>query len=290
LNCNVCGAQVELDRAPAVRKDGFDLVRCGSCGLLFRRTLPQPDEIEALYSDDYFNDREGLTGGYADYLGDERLHCSVGARRLARLEALTTGRTLLDVGAAAGFFVSEARSRGWEASGVDISRPMVRFANEALGVPVQLGGLSAVGGVTFDVVTMWDYIEHSVDPAGDVTRCAALLRPNGLIALSTGDVDSVVARISGRRWHLLTPRHHNFFFGESTVRRLLEGQGFDVLSVSHPGATYSLSHLVHKLGGMRPGRVSANVVGRLDGSVVGRLAIPVNLFDIVTVIARKGTR
>jgi len=140
------------------------------------------------------------------------------------------------------------------------------------------------------VVTMWDYIEHSVDPADDITRCAALLRPNGLIALSTGDVDSAVARIFGRRWHLFTPRHHNFFFGERTVRRLLEGHGFDVLSISHPGARYSLSHVVHKLGAMRPGTVSANVAGRVDGSVIGRLAIPVNLFDIVTVFARKGTR
>ena len=286
MKCNVCGGEVVADPGRPMTKDGFELVRCRNCGLLFRSTLPRREEVGSLYSAEYFRDHEGATGGYADYVGDEQLHRSLALRRLASLERWTSGRRLLDVGAAAGFFVSEAIERGWDAGGVDVSPPMVEFAARR-GVPVVLGDLAAVEDAPFDVVTMWDYIEHSVDPSDDVRRAAGLLRPGGVIALSTGDVESVVARMSGRHWHLLTPRHHNFFFGTSTIRRLLEAHGFAVLEASHPGARYSIAHIVYKLGRTGPGRVGSRVTTRIERSRLGRLSFPVNLFDIVTVFARR---
>jgi SAM-dependent methyltransferase len=283
--CHVCGAEVD---GHAVSKDGFQLLRCASCGLLYRRDLPRRDEVSGLYSRDYFKDDAGATGGYSDYLADESLHRALAVRRLARLERIAgSGRRLLDVGAAAGFFVSEAINRGWAARGVDISPLMVEFAARTLGVPVALGEIRDVDGGPFDVVTMWDYIEHSVDPHDDVEACAVLLRPGGIVALSTGDLESLVARASGRRWHLLTPRHHNFFFSGATIRRLLEAHGFEVLDVSHPGARYSISHLVYKLGRTAPGTLSTRVAGRVANSSVGRATLPINLFDIVTVVGQK---
>ena len=286
MNCNVCGHEITAGAGRSTSKDGFELIRCPQCGLLFRRQLPDRDELDSLYSVDYFQDRDGATGGYADYLGDERLHRSLAARRLARLEGLTSGRRLLDVGAAAGFFVAEATERGWDATGIDVSRPMVDHA-AGRGLDVVLGDLDDVRAERFDVVTMWDYIEHSIDPARDIRRCAELLTPGGLVALSTGDMESVVARLSGRHWHLLTPRHHNYFFGRTTIRRLLEAHGFTVLETSHPGARYSLGHIAYKLVGTRSRRLAARTAHRLDRSPVGGLALPVNLFDIMTVLARK---
>jgi SAM-dependent methyltransferase len=284
--CNVCGHEITDGAGGSTTKDGFELIRCPQCGLLFRRLLPRRDELDSLYSEEYFRDRDGATGGYADYLGDERLHRSLAASRLARLEGLTSGRKLLDVGAAAGFFVAEATERGWEATGIDVSRPMVEHAAKR-GLHVVLGDLHEMRAELFDVVTMWDYIEHSIDPARDIGRCAELLRPGGLVALSTGDVESVVARLSGRHWHLLTPRHHNYFFGRTTIRRLLEAHDFTVLETSHPGARYSLGHIAYKLVGTRSRRLAARTALRVDRSPVGGLAFPVNLFDIVTVFARK---
>jgi hypothetical protein len=128
----------------------------------------------------------------------------------------------------------------------------------------------------YSAITMWDYIEHSLDPAGELAKAHELLEPGGLIALSTGDRDSLVARISRSRWHLLTPRHHNFFFSEQTLARLLARQGFEPVWLGHPGARYSLAHLTYKLGLGAPSRFA-------------RYSLPVNLFDIVTVVARKGS-
>jgi hypothetical protein len=134
---------------------------------------------------------------------------------------------------------------------------------------------------------MWDYIEHSLDPRGELARANELLAPGGLVALSTGDRDSLAARISRSRWHLLTPRHHNFFFSTATLTILLERSGFDVAWRGHPGARYSLAHIAYKLD--RSVRVGASgaVSRRVAGSRLGGVSLPLNLYDIVTVVARK---
>ena len=120
-----------------------------------------------------------------------------------------------------------------------------------------------------------------------MARARRLLRPGGLLALSTGDAAALVARLCGIRWHLLTPRHHNFFFTSRTISDLLARHGFDVRSSGHPGNTYSIAYLVHKLRTL----VDIHPVRALsiinEQRFLSRLAVPVNLFDIVTVIAVK---
>jgi SAM-dependent methyltransferase len=255
-----------------------------------RRRLPSPGELDEIYGPEYFTHRAGHpVDGYADYLRDAEWHRTTARRRLALLERLAWSRgRLLDVGAAAGFFVDEANRAGWDAEGVDVAAHVVEWGRRELGVPLAVGGLGDVEGAgTFAAVTMWDYIEHSLDPRGELARANELLAPGGLVALSTGDRDSLAARISRSRWHLLTPRHHNFFFSTATLTILLERSGFDVAWRGHPGARYSLAHIAYKLD--RSVRVGASgaVSRRVAGSRLGGVSLPLNLYDIVTVVARK---
>ena len=196
--------------------------------------------------------------------------------------------TLLDVGSAAGFFVSEASRAGWDARGIDISADMVSWGVERLGVDLVRTSLAEErSGRTESCITMWDYIEHSIDPRGDVERALARLRPGGLLALSTGDVGSLLARVSARRWHLLTPRHQSYFFSATTMCRLLTSVGLDVLSVDHPASAFPLRYLAHKGGLVLDVSVVRALSRRLAGSRAGSWVIPVNLWDVMTVIARR---
>jgi hypothetical protein len=108
-----------------------------------------------------------------------------------------------------------------------------------------------------------------------------------VLALSTGDAETLVARLSGSRWHLLTPRHHNFFFTAATLSRLLARSGFDVVTLDHRGSRYPLRYLVHKLRTLVPLRALDTLTGRLAQGRLGAVALPVNLWDIVTVVARR---
>lgn len=273
------------------RKDGYDIVECPSCGLLFRAQLPSRAELQAIYGESYFSSAAGDTKGqgYLDYVGEERLHRTAARRRLERLEQVIGSGRLLDVGAAAGFFVDEAGSRGWEACGIDISPTMVRWGHEQLGVDLTVGDLQDLepSSGPFDVVTMWDYLEHSRDPAADVARARMLLRPGGVLALSTGDAATLVARLCGIRWHLLTPRHHNYFFTSRTVSDLLLRHGFEVRSSGHPGNAYSIAYLAYKLRTLLDTKAVRAFSALSERRFLSRLAVPINLFDIVTVIAVK---
>lgn len=265
-------------------KDGYEIVRCPSCGLLFRADLPTEADLDEIYGPEYF---QGGAEGYLDYLADEEVHRLSARRRLDLLERVVPRGRLLDVGAAAGFFVDEARTRGWDAAGIDVSAPMVEWGSRELQVPLERKLLAGLADDAFDAVTMWDYIEHALDPAADLRRARELLRPGGVLALSTGDAATFVARVSGSRWHLLTPRHHNFFFSAATLSRLLAQSGLQLVSLDHRGSRYPLRYLVHKSRTLVPARALDALTGRLARSRLGAVALPVNLRDIVTVVARR---
>jgi methyltransferase family protein len=290
LSCVVCQTPIDSTADHLLRKDGFDLVSCPACGMVMRTVLPSRAELDEIYEKTYFkSDPADLADGYADYLADAETHREAARRRLALLDRFspTRGR-LLDVGAAAGFFVSEAIEQGWEAEGVDIAQHMVEWGRRHLGVPIGVAGIMAVPGRNaFAGVTMWDYIEHSIDPAAEIERANELLVEGGLLAISTGDMGSMAARACGSRWHLLTPRHHNFFFDERTLSQLLDRAGFEVEWRGHPGSRYSLAHLGYKLDRGARLRVTRALSRRLEASRLGRFSFPLNLFDIMTVIARK---
>jgi 2-polyprenyl-3-methyl-5-hydroxy-6-metoxy-1,4-benzoquinol methylase len=273
-------------------KDGFELLRCPSCGLVFRARMPDPAELQQVYADEYFaataaDDGVGATG-YLDYVADEELHRVNARKRVAMLRRHVAPGALLDVGCAAGFFLDEARRAGWEARGIELSTTMAAWATCELGLRVDCMPFAAaeLEPAAYDAITMWDYIEHSIDPAQDIRRSRELLRPGGVIALSTGDIGSLVARVSGSRWHLLTPRHHNYFFQPRTLRHLLERADLEVVSVAHPPGWYSVRYLAHKLRTMVDRSPITRVSERLQTAQLGRIRLPINLWDIMVVVAR----
>ena len=168
--------------------------------MLMRARLPATEELEDIYAPDYFKAAaEDPADGYADYLADAERHREAARRRLSLVGRLTPARgRLLDIGAAAGFFVAEAIRAGWEAEGIDIAPHVVEWGRRELDVPLRLGGVSSVEGPgAFQVVTMWDYIEHSLDPAGELARSNELLADKGLVALSTGEPWSLTITVMG---------------------------------------------------------------------------------------------
>jgi SAM-dependent methyltransferase len=289
LACRICDGAISRRRDLRWTKDGYAIVHCRTCGVLCRADLPGESELAAVYRDDYFFSSAGELGGqgYADYLHEEPNHRTAARARLRLLGRYRAGGRLLDVGCAAGFFVDEAARSGWDAEGVELSTTMAEHAR-ALGAAVEQGSFAnaTLPEASFDAVTMWDYIEHSTDPVGDLRRASGLLRAGGVVALSTGDASSVVARLTGSRWHLLTPRHHNFFFTPAAIQYALARAGLRPLSVSHPGGRYSAAHLSHKLRTLADVSVIRGPSEWISASRAAATSIPVNLFDIMTVVAR----
>jgi len=289
VRCDLCRSDVGSDAVLFV-KDGHEIARCPTCGLIFRRDLPETADLLQLYADEYFRAQtEEATGvGYLDYLADEESHRRNARRRLRLLEKLQQPGRLLDVGCAAGFFVAEAARRGWSASGIDLAAGPTTWGRNHLGVTLETGQfLDLRPEGQFDAITMWDYLEHTLRPRAEIERASGLLRKGGVLALSTGDADSHVAKLSGQRWHLLTPRHHNFYFTPRTLGRYLDEAGFEVVTTRYFWSFYSVAHLGHKLQTMSESKTVKRGADLLGHNAFRRVGVPVNLWDIMTLVARK---
>ena len=194
--CNVCGGS-EHEFLLTVR--GCDVHRSLRCGLVFVAPLPSAEYLAGIYNREYFTGESGF--GYPpeeSYLDrDERLNLFHG--RLAKIEAVLGGQgRLLDVGCATGYCLRAARERGWEVLGVDISEFAAQYAASQYGLRVVAGRLQDLECPDdhFDAVTMWDLLEHVLDPTGELLQANRVLRPGGVLALSTPCADTPNPNIS----------------------------------------------------------------------------------------------
>ncbi len=278
MSCPVCGGGGCHER---LRAGGVAIAECADCGVRFWRPPPGFDPRSS-YDASYFADPSAARG-YDDYGALEPALRRNFARRVARLGAPAPGARLLDVGAAYGFAVAEARAAGWRAFGVEISAAGARRAASASGGRVVIADAAALpfAAAAFDAVTLWDVLEHLPDPHAAVATASACLRPGGRLVLTTGDVGSVVARLSGPRWHLYSIPEHLFFFTRRSLRRLLGAHGLRVESMRAEASLYPIGYLVERLRKTLLGRAAAGPA-RWPGA--GR-EVAVNLFDVVTVAA-----
>jgi len=275
--CAVCG--VPTPHRKVWEKVGYPILACIRCGLGSTHVDPGFDPAK-IYDDGYFSG--GQTDGYADYLGSEPVLRREFRRVLVDLRKCgSKGGKLLELGCAYGFFLSEARA-DFDCLGVEMAPSAVAFARSR-GLDVIEGSLREdilTERGPFDAVAMLDCIEHLKAPDETVGLLARGLRPGGHIVITTGDWDSALARITKANWRLMTPPQHLFFFSKKTLAALLERNGFEVLSVSSPWKLVPIGLALYQ------------VTSRADLKVrvpawLGRVGVPVNLFDTVRVIARK---
>jgi SAM-dependent methyltransferase len=190
---------------------------------------PQPSqaELSQFYQDPaYFQGGENY--GYADYLAERAMIERQAVDRLKTIERLMHRGKLLDLGCASGFFLKVAQDRGWAIEGVEISDAMARSAEQLLGQPIQpnLSAAQFADG-SFDVITLWEYIEHVLDPREELLQVRRSLKPGGIVALSTPNAGTVEAKTHPEQWRELKPPEHLSFFTIDTLLRLLRECGFE---------------------------------------------------------------
>jgi SAM-dependent methyltransferase len=243
--CNLChcaGAQV------VITKDGFELARCGQCGLLYVRNPPSDEQRANLYSFE--------AGYHAELVSDPistDFHAQEAQRNLHVLLPHASAGRLLDIGCSTGLFLKAAKERGWAGQGLEYSPDSSRIAREVHGMDVKTGELKAgtYPPSSFDIVTLWDVIEHVPDPAATLAQVSGILAAGGLLVMKTPNADGLYPRASLPFakalgfWGHAEPPGHLYQFSVSTLTRLAEQAGFDVVAVQHQRIplTYSFGPL-----------------------------------------------
>jgi len=275
--CPVCAA---LPARVVGHKDGRRLYQCGTCTLQYAEPSPAGASPVELYGEQYFN---GAAGGYPDYLRDESVH-----RRRARGYLRAIGRwrhppaRLLDVGCATGFFLDEARLAGWSVRGCEVSAWAAAHARESLHLDVSIGAFPTedLSGARFDAVTFFNVFEQLPDPRAAERVLRALVAPNGLVALETWDVDALVVRLMGLRWHQYRPHDTPVYFNRRSLQTLFRPEHWELVTYHSCAKGISLRNGLHVLGVHLPSG---------DGSAawLGALSVAYRLGDLVWAVFRR---
>jgi 2-polyprenyl-3-methyl-5-hydroxy-6-metoxy-1,4-benzoquinol methylase len=256
------------------------IVKCNVCGLMYANPRWESSVVNENYSvvqdPTYVEEREGRVLTFS--------------RNLKPFESLIASqsqtRRLLDVGCHIGVMVELAKQGGWDAWGVEPSQWASEQARSR-GLHVITGTLNhaEVPENYFDVVTLWDVVEHLTDPAAELRNVHRVLKPGGIFAIHTIDIESPFARFMGKRWPWLMEMHL-YYFSPHTLGKMLEKNGFQVIRSSAQGRYLRLGYFITRIEPYSKllYRLLNFFVSKLN---LGSLAIPVNFGDLFTIYARK---
>jgi SAM-dependent methyltransferase len=275
--CPACGA--ETSHMSLWRKNSCDVLKCTQCAL--GSVVSGSFDPTSYYTEAYFDGR--LPDGYADYQGSEQIIRAEFRTTIKALRRFIPAGSLLEIGAAYGFFLLEARAY-YDVRGVEMADGAAAYAR-GRGLDVRTGPVTPnifEKNEMFDIIVMLDVIEHLENPAAILALCASHLRPGGVLLITTGDFQSIIARVTGKHWRLMTPPQHRWYFGRDNIAKIAARFGLTASAIEYPPKQVPLALILYQLGRMAGCEVSRKWLARFSG-----VGIPMNLFDAMRVIFQK---
>ncbi len=251
--CPVCRAP-DAQEALVQQTNGraYPFLRCSQCGLLFVSIPPTDQELRDWYDHRWVEEYEERSA--EEQQVDQQLQEQRFRHRLAEMRRFASqGRRLLDIGCQNGTFLVLARAEGWEPRGVELAPAAVEQARQQ-GLDVVAGTLAQARfpAASFDVVTLWHLLEHLPQPLELLEEIRRILKPRGLLAIETPNVDSRAFRRQGANWEYLLAPQHLCYFGVQSLGTALEQTGYHVVCQRCEGGTGIALRLARAgLGGMR---------------------------------------
>jgi 2-polyprenyl-3-methyl-5-hydroxy-6-metoxy-1,4-benzoquinol methylase len=270
----------------------FRLVQCHNCGLVYQNPRPLAAEIGFYYPPEYDS---FVCAPWSNPNVIARLLHLYGLKKRWRLVEHWTPpregqRTILDVGCATGVFLA-AGDDNWRKVGVELTAEAAHQARTQFGLQVHQGSIDDISlpSGCFDVVTMWDVLEHVHHPVHTLQQVRTLLRSDGVLVVRVPNLDSWDARLWGRYWAGLDQPRHIFIPGEATLTRMLAQAGFTIVARQCLSGSYGVLLLnwrfwLHQH--IRSARIR-RVAHRLLANLPVRLAAT-PLFWIIDKLFKKG--
>jgi 2-polyprenyl-3-methyl-5-hydroxy-6-metoxy-1,4-benzoquinol methylase len=260
-------------------------LKCQQCGHVVADLLLSDQELFELYKKDYFFGDE-----YSDYVADKKIIQKNFKLRLKTLKTFikpTVHSKLLEIGCAYGFFLDIAQNRFNQVQGIDITADGIRYAREVLKLDVLQGDLLKhdFGAQKFDVVCMWDTIEHLRQPEQYIEKISKSMESGALLAITTGDIGSLNARLRQEKWRLIHPPTHIHYFSKQSLANMLNNYGFDVVYNQYCGFYRSIDNIAYNIFVLR--HKQPKLYKLLKSLRLTELDFYLNLYDIMYLIARK---
>ena len=268
IDCTLCGSadyktiMIERDYKTGIGGP-FRIVQCDDCGLTYTNPRPTPETIGVFYGDEYvcYASRKEDTSWQARWRHDlehsvlqtyyglpaeqltlatklkawwGNLRIKRNRQRMGWIPYRGEGR-LLDFGCGAGHFLKDMKSHGWNVQGLDFSEMVAKQVTEETGIPVHTGTLPHpnVQPESFDVVSMWNALEHVYSPSETIRAAKDVLAPGGLMVVGVPNSASFGFETFKNDWFALDVPRHLTHFTPDTLTQVLEKEGLRIHSLTH---------------------------------------------------------
>jgi SAM-dependent methyltransferase len=258
---------------------------------------PKIDDLHSVYDESYFQNENFFEGnthlyGYYDYF-EERFMKQSAYQSLLRnikkyLGLFEQGKSrFLDIGCGLGYLLDVAHDEGFQVSGVEFNHVAANRLRSKYVFPVYSGDVLDFKDEPYDVITLMDVIEHFLDPMQSLAHIKSLVKPGGLLILTTMDCDGVVSKLLGTRIEdFRRVREHVFFFTRRSIRDMLQKEGFDVIQIKSHGHHFRLGFLAHRLKLVSP--FFGGLMGMcVKGLRIEQMTVYVNPLTKMIVYARR---
>lgn len=284
ITCPICSSE-KIKKF--CEKNNYILYSCQDCSVTF--VWPILDNLDnKIYKEEYFkNNGQTKSFGYTDYDKDKEPMKKVFKFYLDKFAKLTSGRKIFDLGTATGYFLDLAKKHGWQTAGIEISDYAARAAI-ARGHKVVWGQLpEVVINETFDVITMWDVLEHLDAPKKYLKAVNKILKSDGLLVINTVDKNSWWARVMGKHWQMIVPPEHLFYYSKKNLQLLLQGAGFQIIETKKIGKRFSLAYIFKTLYNWQHLEIWRKLEKYFNKPSWRKFAVPINLRDNIFIVAKK---
>jgi 2-polyprenyl-3-methyl-5-hydroxy-6-metoxy-1,4-benzoquinol methylase len=227
----MCGSH---DSSTRVERNGFSYVNCARCSFVFINPQLTPQAIQEVY-----NDRDVRKHYFEELLlphveRDQKPEFEERAYRLHSLLGKSDAR-LLDIGCAIGNFLLVAQEHGFHGEGLELNELYIDYVRRNRPLRIHQKTLEEMRypDGSFDVVTLWDVLEHLPKPLETMKEVARIVAPGGLVGLSTINHECINEKILKHRWRYYQPPDHLCSFTPSLLRSLLKTSGFTIVHLQH---------------------------------------------------------
>jgi len=294
VNCNLCGSndckvlikpKYDLEKQKNLkekfRSSGDEtlidqVVKCKKCGLIYVNPRIKAQKIVEAYSE----------GSDETFVSQEKGRAITFKRCLKLFKKYKKDGKILDIGTAGGTFLHVAKQQGWEVYGIEPNKWLANWGKEHYGIDIKSGTLFDYKFEEnfFDVVTLWDVLEHMPNPKKALLEINRILKPNGLLVVNYPDIGSWLSKVMRSKWIFLLSVHL-YYFTPKTIKGILKTTGFKTIKTKPHFQTLQLDYLIFR---MQAYSKALHKLGKTTTKMlrIGNLQIPYWLGQTL-VIARK---